>query len=162
MTFPAFPDWNAPTVTTALLCGKTWRHTPVWSAITSQGPATTGSRLSSGIEPRPPCSQLDLPVADCCRDVSVCSGLCVMCDVWIAHIMIRKEAAQVDDPQKPPAAGCILLRASRISSRQDLCQRQVRTTARMAAFIPGASPPLVSTATRFIVAPSSFGRRLPR
>ena len=38
-------------VTTALLCGDTFLDTIVCNAITSDEPATTGSMLSSGIEP---------------------------------------------------------------------------------------------------------------
>ena len=51
MTLPALPEMNAPTVTTALLCGDTLRDTMVCSAMTSEEPATTGSMLSSGIDP---------------------------------------------------------------------------------------------------------------
>jgi hypothetical protein len=51
MTLPALPEMNAPTVTTALLCGETLRDTMVCSAMTSEEPATTGSMLSSGIDP---------------------------------------------------------------------------------------------------------------
>ena len=51
MTLPALPEMNVATVTTALLCGDTLRDTMVCSAMTSEEPATTGSTLSSGIEP---------------------------------------------------------------------------------------------------------------
>ena len=58
MTLPALPEMNAPTVTTALLCGDTLRDTIVCNAMTSDEPATTGSMLSSGIDP-----WLPLPVS---------------------------------------------------------------------------------------------------
>ena len=54
MTLGALPDWNFPTVITAMSPGVALRETTVCSAITISEPVTMGSTPSCGMEPWEP------------------------------------------------------------------------------------------------------------